>query len=150
MDTEWSLSNSAYREICNTFGYPSVDLFASRINAKCNAYCSWHKDADAMAVDAFTISWYGEKFYAFPPFALIHKVLQKIIGEKATGIVIVPLWTTQAWFPIYKELLVGKPLLFEPSCNLLQSPCRTLIHPLAKQLTLLAGKLSGCHINERI
>lgn len=55
MDTEWELSNSAYKQIVNTFGDPDIDLFASRINKKCDRFCSWRQDPEAFAVDAFTL-----------------------------------------------------------------------------------------------
>ncbi|XP_023246775.1 uncharacterized protein LOC106643825 [Copidosoma floridanum] len=35
LDTEWELSDRAFRDICRAFEKPSIDLFASRINTKC-------------------------------------------------------------------------------------------------------------------
>ncbi|KAJ8945284.1 hypothetical protein NQ317_001091 [Molorchus minor] len=48
-------------------------------------------------------------FYAFPPFALILRVLKKIITDQAVGIVIVPNWTTQAWYPLFSNLADDRP-----------------------------------------
>ena len=90
IDTEWKLNQWAYEKIEKTFGRANIDLFASRINSKCDTYCSWHRDSEAVAIDALTIDWNDKRFYAFPPFALIHKVLQKIINDRAVGVVIVP------------------------------------------------------------
>ncbi|KAL7293192.1 hypothetical protein TKK_0013339 [Trichogramma kaykai] len=143
IDTEWELAPYAYEKIVNIFGAPSIDLFASRVNKKCKIFCSWYKEPDASAIDAFTISWCNLNFYAFPPFAVISKVLRKIVSENATGIVVVPLWSTQNWFPMFKKLLIGNPIVLKPNVKLLLSPCRKMIHPLANQLTLVAGKLSG-------
>ena len=42
IDTEWELSKSAFSRKVGVFGTPSIDLFASRCNAKCSHYCSWH------------------------------------------------------------------------------------------------------------
>ncbi|CAG9133863.1 unnamed protein product [Plutella xylostella] len=70
-DVEWELSNSAFEYIVQQLGRPELDLFASRTNAKCRDYVSWYQDPDAVAVDAFTISWQPKLFYAFPPFCLI-------------------------------------------------------------------------------
>ena len=39
-DTEWELSNVAFQDILEAFGTPTIDLFASRVNAKCSRYCS--------------------------------------------------------------------------------------------------------------
>lgn len=51
-DTEWELSNAAYTLIVNRFGYPNIDLFASKANKKCERFCSWMPDKEAENVDA--------------------------------------------------------------------------------------------------
>ncbi|CAB0038777.1 unnamed protein product, partial [Trichogramma brassicae] len=95
IDTEWELASYAFKRVVHIFGTPDIDLFASRVNSKCKRYCSWYRDPDAEFIDAFTISWANVYFYAFPPFAIIAKVLRKIILDKACGVVIVPYWTSQ-------------------------------------------------------
>lgn len=141
-ETEWSLSQDAFKLIVNKYGKPKVDLFASHINKKCDKYVSWHKDPGSYAVDAFTVNWKGLSFYAFPPFNLILRTLQKIIQDKAEGIVVVPLWKSQPWYPLFSRLKVGSELVLNPHSNLLSSPFRT-IHPLARQLSLVVARLSG-------
>ncbi|XP_052754135.1 uncharacterized protein LOC128201377 [Galleria mellonella] len=37
-DVEWELTNKAFQYICNQFGTPQVDLFASRVNTKCSKF----------------------------------------------------------------------------------------------------------------
>lgn len=88
VDTEWELADFAFRKILSEFGAPTIDFFATRANKKCEVFCSWHRDPEAIAIDAFTISWKNKYFYAFPPFAVIPKVLQKIVSEQACGIVV--------------------------------------------------------------
>ena len=77
-ETEYELSNEAFERIKREFWEPNIDLFALRINKKCNKYISWHRDPDAEEIDAFTVEWNTRYFYAFPPFKIILKVLQKI------------------------------------------------------------------------
>lgn len=89
-DIEWGLAPYAFRKIVRFFGEPEIDLFASRVNKKCKAFCSWERDSEALVINAFTMSWTNLKFYAFPPFSLIGKVLQKLKTDGASGIVIVP------------------------------------------------------------
>lgn len=143
MDTEWELSEIAYENILRSFGVPSIDLFASRINTKCKRFCSRFPDPDAELVDSFTTSWSKEKFYAFPPFALILPTLRKIINDEGTGIMVAPLWPSQPWYPLFTSLLCESPIIFKPSPSLLLSPCRKQLHPLARNLSLVAGILSG-------
>lgn len=144
-ETEFEISHEAFQEILRVFGSPNIDLFASRINKKCDRYISWLRDPYAFDIDAFTIDWKPFYFYAFPPFSIILKVLKKIRQDKATGIVVVPFWPTQPWYPVFRLMLIDKPLLFQPDINLLLSSDRNP-HPLWDDLTLVVGRLSGEHI----
>ena len=143
VDTEWELNEYAFREITNVFGFPEIDLFATNVNSKCKKFCSWITEPDAWAIDAFSISWSEFYFYAFPPFSMILRTLNKIVQDKARGILIVPDWKAQAWYPLFKKLLEKEPLKFKPSQQLLLSPCRSVIHPRAQNLTLLSSIVSG-------
>ena len=81
-------------------------------------------------------------FFAFPPFAVIIKVLKKIKLEKSSGIVVVPNWPNQPWFPLFYELLTEEPLFLKANRFLLLSSCRRKIHPRAENLELIVGRLS--------
>ena len=95
---------------------------------------SWRPDPGAMFTNAFFIGW-GHYFYAFPPFSLITLCLQKIEEDQSSGVLLVPLWPTQPWFPVLLRSLVDHPrLLPRPS---------TTPHPLGKTLKLLACQVSG-------
>lgn len=150
VDTEWKLADNTFQEILQTSPNSTIDLFASNSNTKCNSFCSWICHPDAEAFDAFMISWKSRPFYAFPPFSMILRTLQKIISDEASSIVVVPWWTSQPWFPIFQSRLIGKPLIFSPSLILLLSPCRSRQHPLARSLTLATGWLSEKAIDKRI
>lgn len=89
-----------------------------------------------------SLSWKDLKFYAFPPFSMILKTIQKIISDKAEGIVVIPYWPTQAWFPLFNRICQSEIIYFSPDCNLLKSPFRSA-HSLHRTLTLAAAKLSG-------
>ncbi|CAG4946416.1 unnamed protein product [Colias eurytheme] len=142
IDTEWALSDHAFNHIVKTLGVPNFDLFASIQNHKCERYASWKLDPQSEIIDAFTFNWTNLYFYAFPPFCLITKVLHKIIANKAVGIVVVPYWPTQPWYPLYRRLVASVEIFFDPHPDLLYSPFREA-HPLHAELTLVAAKLSG-------
>lgn len=143
IDIEWELAPWIFNSIIAEWGYPEIDLFASRLNTKCKKFCSWHKDPESFCVDAFTLNWEKYNFYAFPPFSLILRTLRKIQSDQAQGIMVVPKWETQPWFPLWQSLLVDSVIQFEPNASNLWSPCRSLNHPLASKLILMAGLLSG-------
>ena len=83
-------------------------------------------------------------FYAFPPFSIILRTLRKIKKEKAEGIVVVPDWPAQPWYPLFHSMLEAEPIKFKPNIDLLSS-CNREPHTLWKRLTLVAGRLSGKH-----
>ena len=141
-DTEWSLSDEAFGEVSRRWGPFDVDLFATALNTKCPVYVSWLPDPGSWMVDAFTLSWSDLNFYCFPPFILIPRILRKIIDDRAEGVIIVPWWPSQPWFPLFKQLIVSSPIIFSPSHDLLSAPLRDR-HPAYKTLSLGAGRLSG-------
>lgn len=146
-DTEFELNLKYFNKICFNFGVPEIDLFATELNTKCEKYISWKPDPSSVMVDSFTTNWSGWFFYAFPPFCLLTRVLQKIITDRAEGILVVPNWPSQPWFPTFKRLVVNSPLIFKPNKYLLLSPSREP-HQLWPQLTLLAACLSGKRFGE--
>lgn len=87
---EWMLRPDIFEQMTKIWGKPSIDLFASRLNAQVPCYVSWKPNPEATYVDAFSISWENHFFYAFPPFSLIPRCLQKREMEKAEGIMIAP------------------------------------------------------------
>ena len=82
-DHEWQLNRVIFQKLWAVFPALSIDLFASVLNAQLPRFVSWNPDPHARFVDAFSISWTGEYFYAFPPFCLIHKCLTKTDAEQA-------------------------------------------------------------------
>ena len=131
--TEWMLDRNIYEQITHKFGHPTIDLFATRSKTQCPVYASWRPDPDAQIVDAFSTNWNTFFFYAFPPFSLIY--LKKIRDNKAEGILIVPLWTTQNWYPRLLRLLVNFPVLLPPRERLLTQPNTNHLHPLGRKLS---------------
>ena len=110
-NTEWELNVKFFRIIESRFGEREIDLFASRLNAKLRLYASWKPDPFAKFVDAFSADWRNLTFYAFPPFNMVIKCVQKIQRDLATGVLVVPLWPTQAWFPRIMQMLIDVPLV---------------------------------------
>ena len=69
--------------------FPSqVDLFSSAWNAQLPNFFSWSPQPGAAGVNAFARNWKGLSGYAFPPFALILKCLEKISREMANVVLV--------------------------------------------------------------
>ena len=142
--TEWMLNKCIFRQVLEDLTFdPSIDLFASRINNQLPRFASFRPDPEAELIDAFTVSWENLNFYAFPPFICITKVLQKIMMEEATGIVVVPDWPNQPWYNTYLDMKLIEVIL-PPRHDMLVLPSdRSLRHPLHKHLQLRVGLLTG-------
>ena len=142
-NTEWTLYSNVFVNIEKQFGPLSIDLFASRLNAKHSNYVSWKPDPYAQFIDAFSRSWNNyNNFYAFPPFSIIMQCLQKVITDKAKGIIIVPLWPTQVWFPKLMQMLISPPIVLPR--GVLHLPFKkTAVHQLQDKLHLVACQISG-------
>ena len=95
-------------------------------------------------MDSFTVSWHSLKFYAFPPFSIISRTLKKIKAEKAEGILVVPYWPNQVWFPVLFKMLIDIPILITSRKNLLkllQYP--ELVHPMWRKIDRVVCHLAG-------
>ena len=112
--TEWMLDPQIFKRITNKFGSPEIDLFASRLNKQYAKYSSWRPDPEALFVDAFSVNWNNLFFYAFPPFSLIGRCLEKLHANQAEGILIVPRWMSQSWYPKLLRLLVEASIVIHP------------------------------------
>jgi len=141
---EWRLDQKMFCQILKILGECNVDLFASRLNAQLEQYISWRPDPGAVGTDAFQLPWDKYSGYAFPPFCLIGRCLRKVREERASLVLVAPVWKSQPWYPALLELLVDFPLML-PSDPLLLTDPFGQPHPLmtAGQLQLAAWKLSG-------
>ena len=152
-ETEWMLNHSVFNRILERLQLsPDIDLFASRLNYQIERYVSYQPDPKAVAVDALLVNWEDyDVFYAFPPFSLITQVLQKIQRQRVTGLLIVPDWPTQIWYPKLMRMLINYPLLIPPAEKLLQLPYNPMkVHPLHQTMWLLACHLSGDVLKTRV
>ncbi len=142
--SDWKLCPQVFSDLHRRFGPFQVDLFASRNNTQLPQFFSWLLDPDAMATDAFIQSWKGLHGYAFPPFALIHRVLKKLQLDQTSVLLVAPVWPSQPWYPVLLALLSDVPVLLPPWNHLLQAPSGDF-HPLilSGALVLAAWPVSG-------
>ena len=125
--TEWSLHPQVARALLRAWGNPSIDLFATCLNAKLPLYCSLVPDPQAVFEDAFRHPWDDLDLYAFPPFALVGRVIARVQQSSRVSMTLVaPLWPEKEWFADLLLLLTQPPLVLpcwdrllrQPHCNL--------------------------------
>ena len=146
LDTEWKLDPTALSHALSRLqAHPDIDLFASRTNKQFDRCLSLTgRIQTPYAVAGLSLCWRDLDFYAFPPFSVMSQVLGKVKRQGAMGVVVVPRWTTQVWYPLLTRLLIADPVLLPSNAGLLTLPSQPAKkHPLLPQLRLMVCRLSG-------
>lgn len=142
--SEWRLAPQTAQLLFQRLRQCSVDLFATRLNAQLPRFVAWRPDPEAIAVDAFAQNWANCRGYAFPPFCLIGRVLQKVLADRAELLLVAPVWPSQPWWPLLLQLAIAAPVWLSAGDQLLTAPTG-LTHPLLanRSLHLSAWIVSG-------
>ena len=107
---QWVLSGPYTQRCAGLSSRYLVDLFATALTRRLPLYVSPLPDQAAWKQDAFFFLWEGLDLYAFPPFALIHRVLVRVRDSQCVRMTLVaPLWPQADWFPLLLDLLVDSP-----------------------------------------
>ena len=92
IQTELSLHQQVFNQICRVWHTPMVDLFATHLNHKLPIYVSPVPNKKTGKIDALNICWEGLDNYVFCPVAILPQVIQKIITYPCRMIVLAPGW----------------------------------------------------------
>ena len=130
--TEWPLHPQVFKQICQKWFTPHVDLFATHLNHKLPLYVSPIPDPRAWDIDALNINWTNLTAYAYL-LRLLHKVIQKI----APGSPGMP------WFWDLVQLSTEIPLQLPVSTTLLKQSHRYVFHNNPQHLNLHAWCLGA-------
>ena len=119
--TEWTLHQSVVDSLFITWDKPNV--FATRMNNRLPVFVSPMADPLTLDVDAMSISWKGMYAYAFPPFVMLGRVLEKVPRDHPCEMILIaPKWPNQSWYAKLMELLVAFPLALPQREDLLTPP----------------------------
>ena len=118
--TEWSLRMQVFKHICQKWFTSHVDLFAIRPNHKVPFYISQVPDQHAWDIDPLNINWSGLTTYAYPPTALLYRVIHKIKQSSCLIILIAPGWPGILSFFYLVQLSTDIPLQLPVSTTLLK------------------------------
>lgn len=95
------LNQELYKELCEKFGNPNIDLFASYINKQLNQCVSWYPKAGAVALDASSLA----------PFSFVSQTLAKITWGGTRAVPVVPDFFTQFWHPQLLRMTMEEPCM---------------------------------------
>ena len=109
LTAEWKLNPILFQRIVAVYGMPQIDLFATRANAQLRKFVSWIPDPQSAGIDAFSVQWSDPLSYAFPPFSLIMRCVQRIKNQKGKILLVTPAWRSRPWYPLLFSLLYDQP-----------------------------------------
>jgi hypothetical protein len=104
---DWEISKETFQRITAQFGPFSIDRFANHLNKKAERFNAWHACPGVETVDAFTTLWTGEHNWLVPPFGLIQRTLKHLQESKAGGVIIIPVWPSQPWWPMLMDMSIS-------------------------------------------
>ena len=142
IQTEWSLHPAVFQAVCSRWHQPQVDLFATRFNNKLPQFVSPVPDPQAWAVDALSLSWEDLDPYAFPPAAILGKVVEKLQDYPCNRIILIaPAWPNMPWFWDLVAMSSQIPLCLPSIPNLVSQPFNQVLHRNLSNLNLHAWLL---------
>ena len=128
IQTEWSLLPEVFQTICSRWYRPKIDIFATRFN-KFPLFVSPVPDPLATAVDALSLPWEDLDTYAFPPAAILGKVVEKLQGSPCKRIILIALgWPNMPWFWDLVAMSSPVSLSLPNLLNLLTQPFSQIPH----------------------
>ena len=141
--SEWTLHQEVVDQLVHK--WPAViDLFATSLTARLPVYFSPASDPRAAWTDALLQSWDDLQAYAFPPIAIIRRVLLKLRSSKNCELTLIaPFWPQRDWFPDLLELLSDVPVTLSGRRDLLRQPHFHRFHLNLPMLQLTAWRLSS-------
>ena len=111
---DWRLDTQLLRSILRQWHCTiDIDLFASRWNTQAKKFFSWEHDNKAIGVDSLSHAWDGTgTLYAYPPQALLPRILHKVINERVYDMVLVtPLFPHASWWPTLLQVGTAVPIV---------------------------------------
>merc|ERR1712002_391148 len=127
LPSEWMFKTSVFQSIRQVLSPPpEIDLFTSLLYFLLPKFCSRSRDPQAWRVNTMSFPWSGLHLYAFPPFSMIPRVLEKVVQDEAEIALIAPYWPRRPWFPKLLSLLAGTPWVLSCQPDLITQPLSQL------------------------
>ena len=110
MGSEWTLHQEVVQDLLRQ--WPAIiDLFATSLSARLPVFFAPAWEPQAAEVDAFLQPWDNLQAYAFPPIAIITRVLLKLRASHICDLTLIaPFWPQREWFPALLDLLSDIPI----------------------------------------
>jgi len=102
----WTFREGCRRQLRALARRPfSLDPFGTvRATSMAPSSCVLHTGGQGTAVDGFSVSWKRQSLFLNPPWASLARVILKIHEDRAQGVLVIPRWPSQAWWPLALRL----------------------------------------------
>ena len=141
--SEWSLNLTIFQSLRRLWPVQIV-LFVTSANHHCSIYFSTFRDPMSASTNAFLQSGNGLQAYAFPPVAIIPRVLATLRASTGTELTLVaPHWAQCPWFSDLLQLSLAPPVVLPARRDLLRLPRSCHLSSDLSRLRLHAWRLSS-------
>ena len=142
--TEWSLHMTVFLSLRRLW-LVQIVFFATSANHCCSIYFSHFRDPMSAGTDAFLQSWEGLQAYAFPPVAIIPRVLATLRASTGTELTLVaPHWVQCPWFSDLLQLSLAPPVVLPARHDLLHLPRSCHLSPDTPLSSVLCRSGGAC------
>jgi hypothetical protein len=150
LQTEWTLHPEVFQRVLQRFPNLEIDMFATTFNHRLPVYVSPFPDVQAFAIDGLTISWLNRDIYAFPPTAIIPKVLSKYQEEACSLLLVAPLQWSRPWITLLMQLVTEPPYALPLRPDLLIQPGTNFTHQYLDNLNLHVFRLCASTFSRKV
>ena len=99
LEIQWISRTEMQKADYITWGPHSVDCMANLYNIKIPRFFSRFWNPGTIGVDFFMQNLNSENFLVVPPISLVPRVLHNLSIQKATAMLVVPLWRSSSFWP---------------------------------------------------
>ena len=103
---DYVLSRATFELIQRSWGWCTVDAFASPATAQLPRFWTAPGHAGGEAQDAFAQEWGGERLWVHPPPAMLPAVVQMLDSARTEAYVCAPRWPAAAWYGMLRDMSV--------------------------------------------
>lgn len=96
---DWELRPRTFRDLCRRFRTPTVDAFAEPANAKLRRFAARYPLPGALPLHGLLLDYRRELAYAFPPPRLVPLLLSRLLEQRATALLVLPVCPQAPWWP---------------------------------------------------
>ena len=141
--SEWTLHHQVVQDLLHRWP-ATIDLFATAMTARLPVFFAPSWEPQAAGIDALLQPWDNLQAYAFPPIAIVRRVLLKLRASHNCQLTLIaPFWPQKEWFPDLLDQLLDIPLELPQRRDLLRQPHFHRFHENLPMLRLTAWRLSS-------